>query len=622
MVKKVLFSILLLVLMLSVVSAESNETAQINKAYLWLTDAVNNFTGLSTEENSFALLALSYDSAMQSKGISELDDKRDGDCWTEGSCNVKDTAMAIIALSNLRTTADYEEWLLNENSTPTDLEWYIQIDSDEDANCTITYDDEEDVVSIDEDGIEIEENRGFCFLESDYWLKIKSSCYSKKFVVNCDQDYVASFLYKLLGESEWHVPSESFSETAYNDVEMIIESKCFGKPCNYEGSLWSAYALSKKNYDVSMFLPYIAGYASEKEKYLPEAFLYMITGKESYALQLLDRQNPEGYWSAKSKFYDTGLALLALKDYTDENVTKAENYLLKKQSSDGSWGGNKRDTALILYAVWGKGGGTSIGNECYENNGVCIDINDCSYEDELPYYCVDSGKVCCKSSASETCAELGGTICLSNEYCNGSIETAKDSSFCCIDGECVLSELKTCREIGGVECGEDEVCSNDDYTASSDTLYCCVSECVEKGCYDLGGEICGSGERCSGDEQVVGGEKCCLGKCEKGKNLAWLWFIIILLVVAGVVYYLYKKGKIDFSRFFMFFRKRKKGVRIVSGTRKQAPVKPAASPFPRFSGQQFRMPARRRSLRVPVRPKTKEEKEMEDTFKKLREMGK
>ena len=67
-----------------------------------------------------------------------------GECWPSSGCKIKTTAQAILALDKTtKDTKGAEEWLLSEITSPSDVEWYLQIDSNEESLCKVKYDGQE-----------------------------------------------------------------------------------------------------------------------------------------------------------------------------------------------------------------------------------------------------------------------------------------------------------------------------------------------------------------------------------------------------------------------------------------------------------------------------------------------
>src|SRR3989338_4960403 len=104
----------------------TEETGLVNKGYTWLSDSVRGKWPVGTEDTAFSLLALAYDDMLASQGKAALEEtSKDLECWPKASCNVKETALAVMALA--------------KNSTPSELNWFLQIDSAEKTTCTVYY---------------------------------------------------------------------------------------------------------------------------------------------------------------------------------------------------------------------------------------------------------------------------------------------------------------------------------------------------------------------------------------------------------------------------------------------------------------------------------------------------
>ena len=115
---------------------------EIDKAYTCLENKVEGKCDtLTAEEQAFALLALAYDSGIQSECKADLkDNSKDNECWPKSGCKLRETALAVLALNYVSSDAsDAEDWLLTKNKTPSDLTWYLQIDADDATSCKLTY---------------------------------------------------------------------------------------------------------------------------------------------------------------------------------------------------------------------------------------------------------------------------------------------------------------------------------------------------------------------------------------------------------------------------------------------------------------------------------------------------
>jgi hypothetical protein len=78
---------------------------------------------------------------------------------------------------------------------------------------------------------------------------------------------------------------------------------------------------------------------------------------------------------------------------------------------------------------------------------------------------------------TQTCSELGGTICLETETCSGNLLTSASDSDRCCDSTCE-TQTQTCSELSGYICSTAEDCQGSLLTSASDSDLCCDEECV------------------------------------------------------------------------------------------------------------------------------------------------
>jgi len=63
-------------------------------------------------------------------------------------------------------------------------------------------------------------------------------------------------------------------------------------------------------------------------------------------------------------------------------------------------------------------------------------------------------------------------------------------------------------------------------------------------CADLEGAICKESQVCQGPTTFASGVVCCTGECiEKPKSNNWIWGIILLAILGGILYWYYYKSK-------------------------------------------------------------------------------
>lgn len=583
---------------------ETAEKEQINKAYNWLSNSVRgNFSSMTTEDISFGLLALAYDDNLASEARDALlNNSESQECWPS-SCRVKDTALAVLALSRIGIdTSKAEEWLMAQNGTPVDLVWFMQVDANEAANCSISYDSLNYNVTLNTKK-KLNKGAGTCLMLSygNYWFKISSACYDKTFTINCDKDFVTSLFYQKPGSTTIYVSSDTKRESANTDVDLRISSVCLKQDggCNYEATSWAALALTK-NRDVSVFMPYLVGYSDNNNRLMPNAFLFALTGQEDYANALLSSQRKAGYWQADStaynKYYDTALAMLALQEYTSEKKTLTKTWLLNEQvtngGTEGSWEGNKRDTSFLLYAIWPKEASyipPTTELKCEDYGYYCEQSYDCDFDNRLTDYTCQSLQVCCKQKYEEktrSCNEMGGVLCdASLGYrCEGSTESSTDGT-CCM-GYCTKEQANECENKG-------YVCRDSCLTGEEDN-----------------GLVCPSNQVCCQESAVQ----------PKKKGMGWIWFLVIFLLMAGIVAFLFRDKIRDNL-------KRKPRFTPTGLT--------SARTFPRFTppappARQLQPPARMQQQAPPTVPlrnrffslkKSQTDKDLDETLKKLKDIS-
>ena len=602
-------------LVLSACFALAQEDTKVKKAYECLNNLVEDkCEQLSVEEKAFTAMATG-------DCISELVEvSKDDECWPDSGCKVRDTALSVMALKrNSKNTDKPESWLLNHTEAPKDLIWYLEIDSQEESKCSITYKGKSYDVTVKSDK-KLSGSAGSCLSidAGGYWLKIDDDCYEENFTISCDRDFITALLYKKKTGSTIYVSSKTNFGSAEGSKEEKVNAKCFGAGCDYEGSMWAVVALAETGNDISPYLPYLIAMAEENEKYFPSAFLYLVTEYEEFFSDIIDLQSNR-YWKITSSpyttFYDTSLALLSLQDAKGaEQVTSAKEYLLEVQGDNGCWQDNVRDTAFILYAAWPKAvsqPGPDPVDYCEDSDYFCVAPAKCDSADTVKLPCkAGAGKICCeKEPLEETCAEKGGDICEGQEKCSGSTIPSSDSTKCC-KGTCAVPQPP-----------EKSACEKANNT--------CRSSCLED-------EV----ETSSDCEE--GSDKVCCKYSPPSPSYWWIYLLIILiiLVALGIVF----RNRLRTFIFEMQNKmKRGKGApppgppgrRFPPTPPPQAPGRPMQRMIIPRPGQQPPRPGQvPRQLqpsrpmpqlqpRKPVaKPAGKTDKELEETLKKLKEMSK
>ena len=509
MKKRALFAIFILIFSLTFVLAQNETTdssiEQVNNAYTCLEDKVSGQCSvLSVEEKIFSVMATG-------ECTNELvADSTSGECWPSSGCKIKTTAQAILALDKTtKETKGAEDWLLGETTSPSDVEWYLQIDSNEEAICKVKYDGAEYPTTLKENK-QLTSNAGTCLrlASDDFWLKVSPTCYDKEFEITCNKDFQTNLLFKLQASSILHVYGTINGALADGRTTEQIKSSCFkeGGKCTYEGSLWAALVLHAKGYEITEYLPYLISMAEKNPKFLPESFLYSLTAKDDYRTDLLLRQKANKYWDETGdKFYDTSVAMLGITDEPGEK-TNAKNWLLEIQSSDGCWQGNIRNTAFVLASLWPRQV-SQTAKGCAASGYFCMNELSCEGNILEGFECPGVSKCCDTQKKIQSCTDQTGEICTSDEDCVGGTQvTASDTQLgevCCVAGSCeVPPQQNACQLAGGT----------------------CRIEC-------------NSGEDSSYDNCDFQGDICCIPGAPSG-SLWWLWLLIILIIltVVGIIF--------------------------------------------------------------------------------------
>lgn len=603
--------VIILALFLTPVFVVSEETiADMNKSETCLLDMANSKlnSGMTMEELTFSLMALSYDKAIQQKLVSKIEEQKNPNaaCWPKASCTLKETAQVLLAYNSIgKDTSALENWLKNQSMAASELTWYLEIESNNKTTCTIKYDSLAPTITMLENK-KITGNAGTCFRAgyNGYWLEVLTPCFGKEFTISCTDAFLTTLLYKRKTGSTIFVSSLTKTGDQNGETKEKIQSYCFKQAgsCNYEGSLWATIALDKKAIDIQAYIPYLISLASENQRYLPSAFLYSLTNYNEYLTELSNLQNKQGYWQASDnsrKYYDTGMALLSLYGRSSEQAELAKTYLFQPTiQGKGCWNNNLRDTALILYAINPKtpaSGDINPITRCndYSAQGYqCLTPNECNLTggSNLPnFFCSGINIVCCnKQKVEKSCSELGGKICTSNQECTVELISAKSTTNCCpAEGTC---EEKP--EPQQTECER-----------ASTEYSCSLSNCEEG--YEENNYECESGF------------VCCQVKQEPSKWWIWLLIILIILLLLAI----WKRNQL---KVWMF--------RVKSNFSKK-PIEPEQrrSPFPTNMPPRYPIPSDRRIIpgAMPPRPMPfqppknfPKDKELDETMKKLKDMSK
>jgi len=585
-------------------TGQQQDTSKINKAFSCLETKVGDCSKLTTQEIALTILATPKDSVFNDC-VKELKSRKSSENWG----NIRDTALAILALNHAgEDTTSAEGWLLNQSRTPTKLAWYLQEDSNGATKCTINYQTNgqasEYKINIG-DNKKIDQDAGPCLTlaNSNFWLQISPSCYDKNFTIACSENYNIALIYKNENSQIIHPLAGTDTAPAFGSINFKLNSKCFGaSSCDYEATAWTILTLLKGGSNIEVYIPYLIAMAGTNEQYLPDAFNYMITNYDDYANQLITSQKLGNYWEAQNsvndRYYDTALALMALRSSSSEKVTKAKGWLFFSQGVNGCWQNSVKDTAMVLWVLAnragktpsggnGNGGGTTT--DCSQANFFCIPSSDCPSSENAGdnYYCPSLSTTCCTKENLKSCSASGGIECSSGETCAGNTKVTSDTNSCCM-AKCVKKQITPQK-----------------------------TECESN--YDSCQDSCSTGQESVPAYACDGDQVCCGTKTpppsSSGGNNKVIWILtILILVVLGAIGYIYRE-KIKLALFKSKTKFKKEGG-WEGGVPSWGP-RPGMPPRPGFP------PIRRVPQKIPPRPRPSDQgdKAMSDTFKKLQDMS-
>ncbi|MFZ1970912.1 MAG: hypothetical protein WAU65_01900 [Candidatus Nanoarchaeia archaeon] len=592
----VLVSIVLSLFIFPLIFADINAT-QISNGLSCLINKTTSCGSLTTGEQIFTSLA----SGQCTDWISNSSNSNG--CYPSGSCDIKTTAQAVLALRNAGlSTNQSATWLLSQQQNTSNLNWFLQIDSNNITSCNISYSGVSYTMIINPYKTISSGNLGNGLTvpsSNPYWLLISPSYYGIPFSISCNQSFTTTNLYQRQGLTTIYVSGTSASASSKSTLVDSVNSSCFGSfagSCDYEATLWTTLALSSLNDTISPYLPYLTALASDSsnQKYLPYAFLYAITSSSDDLQTLFSNQvsvNGQNYWQMSGdSYYDTALALFSTSSQSSDTRNNAINWLMSVQGPDGCWNsGNILDTAFVLYSLEGTLSSQSVVN----STGP---INSTNATD-----CISSGYYCLSGTA---CNQAGGSM-LSGYNCNLGI------SICCSKQ---LSN-PSCSAQGGQICSSNQSCTGGSTSPASDTSSCCLGICAtqqatQNDCLSAGG-VCRSS--CLTTEQPSPascgtGSYCCVPGSQPASNSnVWIWVLAILIVLLVIAILSRKQLR-------MLWIKMKSG-KNKGGQQSSTP--PRGPPFFPSPTAFQRGPQPQPSQRTRQQPS-----EVNDVLKKLKDMGK
>jgi hypothetical protein len=516
-------------------------------------------------------------------------------------------------------TADQVEWMKNAQSAAMQSgNWWLEVATTEQGTCTVKYTKNSQEISktikVNNGRFTDCGNTTFLNINTCIEANFVKNFPTIKLYIDCGtmSNALISLIYN--SANSYYILTDSASKVA----EISIENGCFGlgykdPACNYESTLYANWALTTTDSGSSSKMYLRDNY--DKTNTLHNAFLFLILGDNTYLDELKSRQRSDGSWD--SDIYRTAIAALALKGQTEYSTefSKAVEWLKTKQKSDGSFG-DVTTTAMVLYAAFTDttiefpsctNGKRDTGERGVDCGGTCEEYNDCCSNNEKDQGedGIDCGGVCqeceqvvcdkdetCDTDAGEDChncpedckacedlcsngvqdtesgeegIDCGGqctntckkAVCDKNGVCDIDLvsrgyEENENSDNCpedCSCGDAVCDDAEsfsTCPE----DCPEQTVTCGDGTCDSTETAESCPDDCTGETPAECNKDgVCDTNEGCSCEDCAS------TDICTGGGGFPWIWIIILLLIVLGVVGYLiYKKntGKKKGSELFGF----------------------------------------------------------------------
>ena len=328
------------------VSKESQFTVSkpVSQAYNWLSGKTATWPSVD-DGGAFALMALAYDDALAQKGKAALIavSRDNGTCWPSSSCNVKSTALAILALNKLRAVD--KNWLFDSQNNIEiggSTSWELIVNSDSDKQCNLTINEQPQIINLKSG------NNIFTLPLPD----------DPEIIIGIDCDVVSAFV------SHTYLGTVNKFFSAQNTF-TLNNRKCFGpgyrQECSAESTAYALWALFNLGIKDSIAEEWLKGNVQGTAQ---RSIAFILTSDDGIKEWLINNQAPQGYWSRdalafgnESSVEATVLAIEALKSETDalsvSAVDKAKAWLLQKFSSSSQDNfGSLYETSLVLSMIF------------------------------------------------------------------------------------------------------------------------------------------------------------------------------------------------------------------------------------------------------------------------------
>jgi len=316
-------------------SSKTNFSIQssISDFFNLLISKVNNGWALPVEENAMELMALSYNTQLSPNGKKELYSKSNaGECWPAGTCDVKSTALALLALKNISNETERQKiinWLLDsQNSLALGL-WDVVINSTSSETCKLR---------INENYYDVAISSG----QSIESIGSKISYPEVNLSLNCSIDLQsAKVVHTYLGKITEIPMQKEIINGNYLFRVVLNNKKCWGansrSSCNATSTAFAILAL--KNFNSEADIASAIAWLNQNTQTTQEKALAFLFSKDS-SLQawLVNNQAQLGFWSKGA---------IALDNQSDVLSTTIATYSLE---NSGTF--DKNSTVILKAKRW------------------------------------------------------------------------------------------------------------------------------------------------------------------------------------------------------------------------------------------------------------------------------
>jgi len=310
----------------------------LQEAYSWLTSQVDErWPILNSDEVALTVLATGYDSRLHNNGrISLLSKSNLHVCWPSAPCNIKSTALALVALKGEVQEEQIKNWLLDsENKVDIGL-WDLLISSNNAQTCNLTINNEKQELVLDE-GFNLPIKLS---LPDTPQILVSTTCSASSTKIT--HTYLGSV-------NEFPLLNNG---TEY--VTTLNNNQCWGdsyrSECTADATTYAIWAL--RELGESDFSEELNWLKQNLDTTIQRALYYSFTQDSEVESWLVNNQASEGYWSKKalavSKTPDIISTVIASKHLSN---IKGESWLKNIFELTGKFGSIEETTfAMNIFS--------------------------------------------------------------------------------------------------------------------------------------------------------------------------------------------------------------------------------------------------------------------------------